>query len=331
VNAFLCLLARAEPEYLEYVRPRLLPHRLSFDRHSNSSTQAAQYERLSHPAIVNIQPFATFLPTGRSQLETDRNETLDVSVADDSDGQAGASICVSNPSCLPSYISSASISPSPPASTPSPLVEHEPIWPGETPESIYAQRMQRLDSLHPEVRNHLAEIIWLGDHFLQEDVGKFLRLFCRRWSQINLGYRPVPNSFAGDDSRMRSLLRQYRYAETFKRCSGIDRLKLRFSRILLYHEFEELCINVKNNLDEYRPLSRGQDAASVATDKFIHGLGKGHGEDVLTRTEDQLRESFRKHKVIGKRWSIVASHFGLGIFLTCSPELEAKMYGSSES
>jgi hypothetical protein len=240
-------------------------------------------------------------------------------------------MCVSNPSSLPSYISSASISPSPPASTPSPLAEHEPIWREETPKSLYARRTQRLDSLHPEVQKHIADIIWLGDHFLQEDVGKFLRLFCRRWSQTNLGYRPVLNSYAGDDSRMQSLLRRYHHAEAFRRRSGIDRLKLRFLRILLYHEFEELCINIQNNLEKHRPLSRGQDAATVATDKFIDGLGKAHGEDVLIRTEPQLRERFRKHKVIGKRWSIVASTFGLGIFLTCSPELEAKMYGSYES
>jgi hypothetical protein len=190
---------------------------------------------------------------------------------------------------------------------------------------------QRLGYLHPNVQDHKASIIQLGDNLLREDVVTFLRSFCSRWSQTDLGHRPVPSSFAADDSRMQSLFRRYYYAETFKRPSGIDRLKFRFSRILLYHDFEELCINIQNNLEKYRPLSRGQDAASVATDKFIDGLRKAHGEDVLTRTEDQLRESFRKHKVIGKRWSIVASHFGLGTFLTCSPELEAKMYGSYES
>jgi hypothetical protein len=74
-----------------------------------------------------------------------------------------------------------------------------------------------------------------------------------------------------------------------------------------------------------------QHAGRDVRDKFIDGLGKAHGEDVLIRTEPQLRESFQKHKVIGKWWSIVASNFGLGIFLTCSPELEAKIYGSYES
>jgi hypothetical protein len=85
---------------------------------------------------------------------------------------------------------------------------------------------------------------------------------------------------------MQSLLRRYRHAKAFSRRSGIDRLKLRFLRILLYHEFKELCINIYNNLEKYRPLSRGQDAASVATDKFIDGLGKAYAEDILTRTED---------------------------------------------
>jgi hypothetical protein len=245
----------------------------------------------------------------------------------DSDGQAGTSLRVSNPLFLPSYISSASISPSPPASTPSPLAEHEPIWREETPESRYARRVQRLDYVHPEVQKHLASIIELGDYFLREDVGKFLRLFCRRWSQTDLGYRPVPSSFDGDGSRMQSLFRRYYHAETFRRCSGIDRLKYRFLRILLYHDFEELCINIQNNSERYR----GQKTASVATDKVFEGLGRAYGEDKLTRTEDQRRQSFQKHKAIGRRWSIMASHFGLGIFLTCSPELEAKMYVSRQS
>lgn len=240
-------------------------------------------------------------------------------------------MCVSNLSSIPSYISSASISPSPPASTPSPLPEHEPIWRDGSPQSLYTRCIQRLDCLHPEVQKHIASIIWLGDHFLQEDIGKFLRLFCRRWSQTDLGYSPVLNGVAGDDSRMQSLFRRYYHAEIFRRRSGIDRLKFRFLRILLYHDFEELCITIQNNLKGFRPLSRGQDAATVATDKFIDELGKAYGEGVLTGTEHQQRESFRKHKVIGRRWSILVSHFGLGIFLTCSPELEAKMYDSYKS
>ncbi|EDU42308.1 predicted protein [Pyrenophora tritici-repentis Pt-1C-BFP] len=215
-KAFLSLLARAEPEYLEYVRPKLLPHRLSFDRGSNFSTQAAQ----SH----------------------------------DLDGQADASMSVSNPFLLPSYISSASTSPSPSTSAPSVLAE------------------QRLGYLHPNVQDHKASIIKLGDNFLREDVVTFLRSFCRRWSQTDLGYRPGPNSFAGDDSIMQSMFRHYYHAEAFGRRSDIDRVKYRFSRILLYHDFEELCINIQNNLERYRPLSRGQDAATIATDKFIDGL-----------------------------------------------------------
>ncbi|KAJ6279025.1 hypothetical protein J3E71DRAFT_363606 [Bipolaris maydis] len=241
-KAFLCLLARAEPEYLEHVWPKLLPHRLSFDNRSSISTRAAQ------------------------------NQKTDVSVTHNSDSQAGASICAPSPPLLPSYMSSASISPSPPASTPSPIPEYEPIWREGSPKSLYARRMQRLDHLHPEVQNHIASIIWLGDHFLQEDVGKFLRLFCRRWSQTDLGYRPVPKDVAGEDSRIQSLSKRYYHAETFRRRSDIDRLKFRFLRILLYHDFEELCINIQNNLERYRPLSRGQDAATIATDKFIEGL-----------------------------------------------------------
>jgi hypothetical protein len=382
------------------VQPKLLPHRLSFNRHSNCSTQAAQSESPSHLAIVDIQPSATLLPhsslqpraiynrvfsadyttfgdhsfyrpasvdtvitdrrdgnTGealmqncsafnnamlplsinpsedpntlpiaRDSIMASSNNVDDIADTRDTDGQAGTSMRVSTPFLLPSYISSASISPSPPASTPSPLAEHEPIWQEGSPQSLYARRMQRLDYLHPEVQKHIARIIWLGDHFLREDVGTFLGLVCRRWSQTDPGYHPVPSSFIGNDSRMQSLFRRYYLAEAFRRSSVTDRLKFRFLRILLYHDFEELCINIQDDLERYRPLSGGQDAASVATDKFIDGFSRAYGEGVHTRTDDQRRQSFRRHKAIGRRWSIVASHLGLGIFLTCSPELEAYMY-----
>jgi hypothetical protein len=81
---------------------------------------------------------------------------------------------------------------------------------------------------------------------------------------------------------MQSLFGRFYHAEAFRRRSGIDRLKFRFMRVLLYHDFKELCINIQNNLERYRTISCGQDAATVSTDKFIDGLGKAYGEDILT-------------------------------------------------
>jgi hypothetical protein len=66
----------AGPEYIDYVRPKLLPHKLSFDSHSNSSTspwdtsQATQYERPLHQVIIDVQPSVTFSSTSSSQLQT---------------------------------------------------------------------------------------------------------------------------------------------------------------------------------------------------------------------------------------------------------------------
>ncbi|XP_014550018.1 hypothetical protein COCVIDRAFT_43282 [Bipolaris victoriae FI3] len=172
-KAFLCLLVRAEPEYLEYVWLKLLPHRLSFDNRLSFTTQAAQ------------------------------NQKNSVSVTYNSDSQAEASICTLSPPLLPFYISSASISPSLPMSTSSPILEYKPIWREGSPKSLYA-----------------------------------------RSSQTDLGYRPVPKDVAGEDLRIQSLFKWYYYAETFRRRSDVDRLKFRFLRILLYHDFEELCINI---------------------------------------------------------------------------------------
>jgi hypothetical protein len=267
---------------------------------------------------LDLLPGVTTLPDSM-----DEDETLDIPVAFDLDRLAGIPMCGLNWPSLPSYVGSASTSQSSPNL--SPLVEHELIWPEGSPQTSYARRVQRLDCLYPSVQKHISSIIELGDNFLREDVVTFLKSFCRRWSKTKTCNRPALRSVAGNNSRMKSLLSGYYHAEAFKCRSVVDRLKLRFLRILLYHDFEELCIEIQNDVTNYGLLPGGQNIASVATSKILDEFSRAYTWDGNTQISEQRRQSFRRHKLIGRRWSILASHLGLGIFLTCSSELETRL------
>ena len=65
--------------------------------------------------------------------------------------------------------------------------------------------------------------------------------------------------------------------------------------------------------------------ASAAKDvvlKMIYGCRE---KTLALEIRKKQENSFTWHKRIGKRWSYVASHLGVGIALTCSPTLEAHM------
>lgn len=195
------------------------------------------------------------------------------------------------PSCtygssLPYYSCSASISPSLPSSNHSSPAVHELIWPEGSPQTIYAQCVQRLSHLCHSIYRHLPSIVQLGDSFFQEDSVPFVKSFCRRWNQTDLCY-PTPSNVADDDLRMKGLLTGFYHAEAFRRHSVVDRLKLRFLRILLYHNFEELRIDIDNKLVKYRLLPNGQDVASAATDKILGEFDRAYKDSGDKRTSEQ--------------------------------------------
>ena len=152
----------------------------------------------------------------------------------------------------------------------------------------------------------------------------FIKSFCRRWNQTDL-YYPTLSNVAGNDLKIKGLLIGYYHAESFKGRAVINHLKLRFLRILLYYNFEELRINIETNLVKYRLLPSGQDAASAATDRILDEIDKAPQETGSKQTSKQRRQSFRRHKSIGKRWSVLALYFGLSIFLTYGSALEARV------
>ena len=120
------------------------------------------------------------------------------------------------------------------------------------------------------------------------------------------------------------MLKSLQCAEAIEFDSIVDPVKLRIARMLLHHYFEQLCIKFKKDR-RLCNLSPGKGVASAAKDvvlKMIYGCRE---KNLALEIRKKQENSFTWHKRIGKRWSYVASHLGVGIALTCSPTLEAHM------
>jgi hypothetical protein len=124
----------------------------------------------------------------------------------------------------------------------SPAIESEFIWPELLPLTYYGYSFKQLNSLYGGLFTHLSYIINLGDSFLRDNLLSFLKSFWCRLNQKGLWYRPSLSNLVEDGSTMEKLLKGFNCAETFKRGSVADLLRLRILRILLYHHFKELRI-----------------------------------------------------------------------------------------
>lgn len=105
----------------------------------------------------------------------------------------------------------------------------------------------------------------------------------------------------------------------------VDPVKLRISRVLLYHYFKRLYTDLQTNSSTSGQRPRGKTTASIATDQVLDKLYSAYNELFRPQTRKQRRHSLQRHKRLGKRWSIIATYLGLGILLTCSPSLETQM------
>jgi hypothetical protein len=188
--------------------------------------------------------------------------------------------------------------------------------------------VKRLDSLYGGssargVKN-IQEIIKLGDSFLREDAVSFIESFRHGWGREGLWYRPPLSNPTTGSSIVERMLKSLRCAETVEHDSIVDPVRLRMARIFLYQYFEQKRIDVKDsNLPN--PLSQGKDISSVVLDVILEDMYGSHDEQVGLRVRDQRRESLKYHKKLGKRWSILAAHLGIGIIITCSRSLEIHM------
>jgi hypothetical protein len=110
----------------------------------------------------------------------------------------------------------------------------------------------------------------------------------------------------------------------FGRMRVVDHVKLRMARLILHRYFEQLCVKFKKDR-RFCNLSQGKGVASAAKDVVLETIYGCHEDTLTPEIRKKQENSFKSNKKIGKRWSLVASHLGEGITLTCSPNLEAIM------
>jgi hypothetical protein len=120
------------------------------------------------------------------------------------------------------------------------------------------------------------------------------------------------------------MLKSLNCAETLERDSVVDPVKLRMARVLLYYYFEQMCIEL-NRERSLCNLSSGLGIATVAKDAVLETMYGCRMEKLAPEIRKKCGNSFAWHTRIGKRWSYVASHVGIGILLTCSRNLEIHM------
>ena len=187
--------------------------------------------------------------------------------------------------------------------------------------SIYGDTTQH--GLTPE---GIEQIIRLGDSFLRVDIRSFLESFRHAWPADGLWNRqPLSNPTYGQ-TRIEKLFNGVRCADVLERDLAVDPLRLRMARIILYHRFEQLCVDLQSNKNLQGQLSSGRDRKSVATDLIVKALYNLERKvQVDENTLNSYRGRVHKHKRIGKRWCMLASHLGLGVLLVCHRDIEIHM------
>ncbi|KAF2844114.1 hypothetical protein T440DRAFT_410812 [Plenodomus tracheiphilus IPT5] len=146
-------------------------------------------------------------------------------------------------------------------------------------------------------------------------------LFCYRWTLKNPWSRLPEENPTSKGSLTERILKSLHCAETIEFESAIDPAKLRMARILLYHHFEQKCTDLRKDPKIASYLSQGKGIASVANDAILEEIYGCNDQITSKKTWRKRASRFAWHKRIGKRWSFVAYHLGVGIILTCSHEL----------
>jgi len=204
--------------------------------------------------------------------------------------------------------------------------------PNSMPSAVHSQSylgtaFTTLTSMYSEYSpDTIVEIIRLGDTFLREDAKAFIESFYFAWSQNALWDRPLLANPYRALKPIERLFNGFRCAEVLEQGSIVDPIRLRVARVLLYHYYEQVRIDLPTDPFLVSRRSRGRDTASIALDKVLEDMYASSNEPTSPKTQKRRRESLQKNKKIGKRWCMLATHLGLGILLVCHPSLEAQMY-----
>jgi len=180
----------------------------------------------------------------------------------------------------------------------------------------------QLSRLYGDSYEEIQHIVEIGDSFLRDDATNFINLFCSRWDAEDPWSRlPTSNPVTGT-SLAEKMLKSLQCVEILSADSLIEPIKLRMARVLLYHQYEQELIRLKHDPSPPVQLSSGKGIASVAKSVILERVYGSHYKDVTAEVRRKHENSLKWHTRIGKRWSYVVSHLGLGIILTCSHRLE---------
>ena len=318
------LLAVAEPEYLDYAQSKLLPHKISFDHNLNVPAHAQCAEPSFYPD-ANSAP---------SRLEDSRLGILRTASNSimSTNGTVGGT--ADNAPLLPSreeHIEPASLSPSQTSSNWGLSPVHDSIYTWSTsslPPTHFLWALKQLDSQYGGHSRHglrnIPEIIEIGDSFLREDGASFIESFRHEWEQRGLWNRPQLSNPITSSNIAERIFDSLRCAEIIDYDSPIDPIRLRMARIFLYHYLEQQRLKLMKD-QNLLSLSRGKNISSTVLDLTLEAIYSRDNQPLDPRTSEKRRESLKWHKRLGKRWSYLAAHLGIGIILTCSPSLEIQM------
>ena len=158
------------------------------------------------------------------------------------------------------------------------------------PQTHFVRSFTMLTSIYSDRANRflkadtIVEIIRLIDAFLREDAETYIDAFRLGCSQNGFWDRPVLTNPTRGHTTIEKLFNGVCCAELLEQSSTVHPVRLRVARIILYHHYEQLCIDSRTNRYLLSRRSRSRDRASIATDKILEDMYDMQREQVDLRT-----------------------------------------------
>lgn len=207
----------------------------------------------------------------------------------------------------------------------SPVQETEFTLPDGAIVTHWLYSYDQLSRLYGSSYEEIQYVVEIGDSFLREDAKDFINTFCRRWDAEDPWSRfPTSNPVIGM-SLTEKIFKSLQCAETITADSLVEPIKLRMARVLLYHQYEQNLIELRQNSISPTRLSSGKGLASIAKSVILERIYGSQYKNLTAHAKQKRENSLKWHTRIGKRWSYVTSQLGVGIILTCSHILEIHM------
>jgi hypothetical protein len=193
------------------------------------------------------------------------------------------------------------------------------------PPTEYLQAFKQLDSQdRAKSKYGLEQINELSDRILRIDAVSFIYSLHYRCGQRGLWYRPsLGNPVTG--SLEERTLRSLQCAETTEEDTIVGPVRLRMVRVFLYHFMEQKVLYIRTNRSMLHLSAPGKDVQSIVIDLTLDQIYSCDSESDNLVIRSQRRENLKTHKAVGKRWSFLAAHLGIGILLTCNLSLDSYM------